>query len=107
VTRHLRRLDPTEAAALCLTWPLDRPGFDTDGVADGARFFLVPGLPADRASVGAQQEVLDLPAGRYLVETFDATTGQRLAIESALGAPLVIGLPSTGGPVMLRVRPAT
>lgn len=50
------------------------------------------------------QVILDLPAGRYMVETLDARTGTWCARESATGGPLVAGLPFTGGPALVVIR---
>ena len=50
------------------------------------------------------QVILDLPAGRYMVETLDVRTGTWCARESAAGGPLVAGLSFTGGPVLVLVR---
>ena len=50
------------------------------------------------------QCVLDLPAGRYIVEALDTRSHTWVSCESAAGAPLVIGLPFTGRPVLACVR---
>jgi hypothetical protein len=50
------------------------------------------------------QGVLDLPAGRYMVETLDTRTHTWVSCESAAGAPLVMGLPFTGRPVLACIR---
>lgn len=50
------------------------------------------------------QGVLDLPAGRYLVETLDTRSHAWVSCESAAGSPLVIGLPYTGRPVLACLR---
>jgi hypothetical protein len=55
-----------------------------------------------RASDG--QCVLDLPAGRYMVETLDTRSHTWVSCESAAGAPLVIGVPFTGRPVLACIR---
>jgi hypothetical protein len=50
------------------------------------------------------QCVLDLPEGRYIVETLDTRSHAWVSCESAAGPPLVIGLPYTGRPVLACVR---
>ena len=50
------------------------------------------------------QFVLDLPAGRYQVDTMDITSRSWISRESAQGGPLVAGLPFTGKPALVRVR---
>ena len=50
------------------------------------------------------QCVLDLPAGRYMVETLDTRTATWVSCEAAAGSPLVIGLPHTGRPVLSCIR---
>jgi len=50
------------------------------------------------------QCVLDVPEGRYMVETLDTRTHAWVSCESAAASPLVIGLPYTGRPVLACVR---
>jgi len=50
------------------------------------------------------QCVIDLPAGRYIVESLDTRSHTWVSCESAAGAPLVIGVPFTGRPVLVCVR---
>jgi hypothetical protein len=50
------------------------------------------------------QCVLDLPDGRYMVETLDTRTYAWVSCEAAAGSPLVIGLPHTGRPVLACIR---
>jgi hypothetical protein len=50
------------------------------------------------------QCVLDLPGGRYMVETLDTRTSTWVSCEAAAGPPLVFGLPRTGGPVLACIR---
>jgi hypothetical protein len=50
------------------------------------------------------QCVLDLPAGRYIVESLDTRSHTWVSCESAAGAPLIIGLPFTGRPVLVFIR---
>ena len=50
------------------------------------------------------QCVLDLPEGRYMVETLDTRTSTWVSCEAAAGSPLVIGLPYTGRPVLACIR---
>jgi len=53
------------------------------------------------------QCVLDLPAGRYIVESLDTRSRTWVSCESAAGAPLVIGVPFTGRPVLVNIRRVT
>ena len=50
------------------------------------------------------QCVLDLPGGRYMVETLDTRTSAWVSCEAAAGSPLVFGLPRAGGPVLACIR---
>jgi hypothetical protein len=50
------------------------------------------------------QMVIDVPCGRYLVETLDSVTSTWISRESAEGGPLVAGLSYTGNPVMVWIR---
>jgi len=49
------------------------------------------------------QAVLDLPPGHYVVDVVDAATGALLSRETATAPPLVIGVPSRGGAVAVRI----
>jgi hypothetical protein len=49
------------------------------------------------------QIVIDLPTGRYMVDTLDVRASTWCARESAAGGPLVAGLSYVGGPVLLVV----
>lgn len=53
------------------------------------------------------QAVIDFPAGRYLIDTFETAARVCIARESAAATPLVIGLAHTGAPVLLWIRLAT
>lgn len=57
-----------------------------------------------RGRVRDGQCVLDLPDGRYMVETLDTRTATWVSCEAAAGSPLVIGLPHTGRPVLSCIR---
>ena len=50
------------------------------------------------------QCVLDLPAGRYIVESLDTRSHAWVSCESAAAAPLVVGIPFTGRPVLVCAR---
>lgn len=50
------------------------------------------------------QCVLDLPPGRYIVESLDTRSHTWVSCESAAAAPLVIGVPFTGRPVLVCLR---
>jgi hypothetical protein len=99
------------------------PGLSTAAVADAA---LVGRLPAWVARFGPLSDgqntwvycephrqaeplapgqiLLRLPAGRYLVDTFDTGSRAFWARESAAGDPLVVGLASSGFPLLLWIR---
>jgi hypothetical protein len=53
---------------------------------------------------GGGQMVLDVPPGRYLVDTLDTRACAWFSRESAAAAPLVAGLASSGHTVVVRVR---
>jgi hypothetical protein len=54
-----------------------------------------------------EQAVLDLPAGRYIVDIFDVASDHRLiSRETAAASPLVIGLPCRGVPLLVRISEA-
>jgi hypothetical protein len=50
------------------------------------------------------QVVIDLPAGRYIVEALDTRSQAWVSCEAATGAPLTAGLPFTGRPVLVAIR---
>jgi hypothetical protein len=50
------------------------------------------------------QCILDLPAGRYIVESLDTRSHTWVSCESAAAAPLVVGIPFTGRPVLVCLR---
>ena len=50
------------------------------------------------------QCVLELPAGRSIVESLDTRSHTWVSCESAAAAPLVIGVPFTGRPVLVCLR---
>jgi hypothetical protein len=79
------------------------------GIAKSARAWWLWCEPR-RGRARDGQCVLDLPDGRYMVETLDTRTFTWVSCEAAAGSPLVIGLPHTGRPVLAcirRVAPAT
>jgi hypothetical protein len=49
------------------------------------------------------QVVIDLPPGRYMIDTLDVGASTWYARESAAGGPLVAGLSRAGGPVLVVV----
>ncbi len=49
--------------------------------------------PNAEDGAGCRQLVLDLPAGRYRAEYWDAAEGRLAGVEIATAAPLVLGLP--------------
>jgi len=50
------------------------------------------------------QIVIDLPKGRYMADVMDTRAHAWFSRESAAGAPLVLGLPSSDRPVLVRIR---
>lgn len=63
--------------------------------------------PHRGAAAGALSQIqLRMPAGCYLMDTFDTASHICLARESARGSPLVVGLIYTGRPILLWIRPA-
>jgi hypothetical protein len=60
--------------------------------------------PRKGARSGAGQVVMDVPAGRYVVDLMDTRVHAWFSRESAAGLPLVAGLPATGQPVLARIR---
>ncbi len=61
---------------------------------------------AGRGERFPSQFVLDVPSGRYFVDTLDAASGDRISRESAAGGPLVAGIPATGSAILVSIRPA-
>jgi hypothetical protein len=60
--------------------------------------------PRKGARAGGGQFVMDVPAGRYMIDILDTGVHAWFSRESAAAAPLVAGLPATGRPVLVRVR---
>ena len=76
------------------------------GFLEGLGTFILWCKPrSDAERLFPSQVILDVPPGRYFVETLDAGTGRWISRESAEGGPLVAGLPQTGSPVLVLVRP--
>ena len=75
-------------------------------LADGARAWLYcePDPAVEHGDPG--QVMLDVPPGRYFIDTFDTVSRACIARESAQAPPLVIGLTHTGAPILLWIRPA-
>jgi hypothetical protein len=108
---HLRRTGtqiPTGSAAsvacdeVVAALPDWASGCEALTCGDGVWLLVRP-----RAQAGPDirsQVVLRLPAGRYLIDTFDPTTCACVARESASGNPVVAGLPFAGKPVLLWIR---
>jgi hypothetical protein len=57
-----------------------------------------------RARARDGQCVLALPPGRYIVESLDTRSHTWVSCESAAAAPLMIGVPFTGRPVLVCLR---
>ena len=57
-------------------------------------------VPVDAGAPAAMgQAVIDVPEGRYLVESYDIEARAWVSRESALASPLVIGVPHRTGAV--------
>jgi len=69
--------------------------------------FIWAETSADRGDAFPSQLVAALPAGRYMVDTLDAETGEWISRESAEGGPLVAGLAGAGHAVLVWIRSAT
>jgi hypothetical protein len=50
------------------------------------------------------QCVVDLPAGRYIIEALDTRSHTWVSCEAAVGTPLTAGVPFTGRPVLVAIR---
>lgn len=72
--------------------------------ADGYWLWLEPDPETPLESPG--QFVLDVSAGRYVVEVFDTEALSWFSRESAAGGPLVAGTPIRGAALVVRIRPA-
>ncbi len=72
--------------------------------SEGAYFLWCEPVEATEKPFPSQM-VLDLKAGRYFVDALDFEAGAWIYRESCAGGPLVAGLPFTGGPVLVLVRP--
>lgn len=57
-----------------------------------------------RARARDGQCVLDLPAGRYIIEALDTRSHTWVSCEAGAGAPLAAGIPFTGRPVLVAIR---
>jgi hypothetical protein len=60
----------------------------------------------DEHAFAVSQAVLDLPAGRYVIECVEARSGAVVARESAAAPPLVIGLPRRNTGLLVEIAPA-
>ncbi len=68
---------------------------------DGWLVYLAPGPDPEPDRAGMSQAVIDVPAGRYLVDVHDIAARTWRSRESAAAPPLVIGVPAADGPVVL------
>ena len=75
---------------------------------DGASLWLwlagAPGLRTRGSEPAMGQAVIDVPEGRYRIDTYDVDARAWVSRESALAAPLVIGVPHRAGAVLVRIR---
>jgi hypothetical protein len=94
---------PADAAAMR---SLPRRVVSVGLAADGEGYWLwlepAPGAPPESPG----QFVLDVPAGRYVVEVFDSEAHCWFSRESAAGGPLVAGVPCRPAALVVRIRPA-
>ncbi len=75
------------------------------GVARLGAVWLLYVARAEGAQPDAMgQAVLDVPAGRYLVDTYDVAERNWRTLESAAAPPLVIGVPRCDHAIVVRVR---
>jgi hypothetical protein len=72
--------------------------------AEGYWLWLEPAPGSPPGSLG--QFVLDVSAGRYVVEVFDTEALHWFSRESAAGGPLVAGVPCRCAALVVRIRPA-
>jgi hypothetical protein len=75
-------------------------------LADGAHTWLYCEPGPTLMQSYPSQVMLDIPAGRYFIDTFDTISRACIARESAQAPPLVIGLACTGTSILLWIRPA-
>lgn len=73
-------------AAVCLLWFDPCPERPSRGATG-------PEAPSPESGAVCRQLVLDLPAGRYRAEYWDAAERRLAGVEIATAAPLVLGLP--------------
>ena len=95
IPRTLREADP----GVVRRWPTWVAGAAV--LRSGATWWLW--CEPRRGARGADQFVLDVPEGRYLVDVMDTRTHAWFSRESAAGAPLVAGLPATGAALVVRI----
>ncbi len=74
-------------------------------LAEGENIWIYGEPCGGTGSSPSGQVLIGLPAGRYLVDTFDTVLRTAISRESAAGNPLVIGLVSVPGPFLLWIRP--
>lgn len=78
---------------------------EAGALALGESLFVYVGSAADVPGATMGQAVLDVPEGRYLVETFDIRERAWIVRESASASPLVVGVPARPGGIVLRISP--
>ncbi|MCX6562045.1 MAG: hypothetical protein NTU60_00415 [Candidatus Aminicenantes bacterium] len=107
------RISPLPASLEPAGWKRGRAGLIRSLPAWVGRFGFLAGLnefglwceplPGPREAFPSQL-VIDVPPGRYMIESLDAETSTWVSRESAEGGPLVAGLPCTGNPVFVWIR---
>lgn len=60
--------------------------------------------PRRRGRTDGGQLVMDVPAGRYMVDVLDTRVHAWVSRESAAAAPLVVGLPVTNAAALVKIR---
>jgi hypothetical protein len=78
-------------------------GVGEAGLASDGESFWLWAQPS-RGEAVAEQLLLDLPAGRYQLDFFDAREQRWFARESATAPPLVVALPQRGAGLAIRIR---
>ncbi len=81
---------------------------EVGAVRDGSSLWLwLDGVAGTRDSEPAMgQAVIDVPEGRYTVDSYDVEARTWVSRESAASPPLVIGVSHRAGAVLLRVTRA-
>jgi hypothetical protein len=98
---------PSSKAILVETLQVRLPAWVTRSglLRDGQNFWLYCAPDSGAVAASAGQLLIQLPPGRYLIDSFNIATGTCVARESAAGDPLVAGLAYAPAPILLWIRP--